>query len=121
MSTFPQNSVDRLMTEIHDPIFFQKLASDWNISPRTVDEQSQLIELAITLRDAKENEQVKTASTGNVFLGGALDSLKNALNDRGYPTLPTSDEQNIKAAAYQAVQNPELENAALAYAEFLAQ
>jgi hypothetical protein len=119
---FPQAAVDRLILQVHDPVFFQKLATDWNINPQTAEEQGQLLELAVILRDAYDNEQIKTAYTGNSFLADAIDNLKIALTDRGYPTLPTSEEQQIKQAAAQAVcQDAELQNAALEYAQFLSE
>lgn len=118
---FPGEAIEVLSREIHDPCFFQKLANDWNIIARSSDEQSQLLELAAVLRGTRE-EQVKTASAqGNTFLSGALDSLKGALQDRGYNAGPTADVQAIKAAAARAAQNPVVANAALQYAQHLFQ
>ena len=116
---FPDEAVEVLSREIHDPCFFQKLANDWNIIPRSPEEQSQLLELAAILRGTRE-EQVKTASVqGNGFLTGAIDSLKGALTDRGYDPGPTADIRAIKEAAAQASQHPVIANAALQYAQHL--
>lgn len=115
---FPVEAVEVLSREVHDPYFFHKLASDWNIVPRSQDERTQLLELAAILRGTHD-EQVKTASTNNSFLSGALDSLKGALQDRGYNTGPTSDIQAIKSAAAQVAANPTIADAALKYAQHL--
>jgi len=116
---FPDEAVEVLSREIHDPCFFQKLASDWNIVPRSQEEQTQLLELAAILRGTRE-EQVKTASfQGNSFLTGALDSLKGALSDRGINAGPTADVQAIKQAAARASQHPVIAEAALRYAQHL--
>lgn len=121
IQNFPDEAVEVLSREIHDPCFFQKLANDWNIVGRDSDEQSQLLELAAILRGTRE-EQVKTASyEGNSFLGGALDSLKGALSDRGYDAGPQADVQAIKEAAAKASQHPLIAEAALRYAQHLFQ
>jgi hypothetical protein len=116
---FPDDAIEVLSREIHDPCFFQKLANDWNIVPRSQEEGSQLLELAAVLRGTRE-AQVKTASApGNSFLSGALDSLKGALSDRGIDAGPTTDTQAIKTAAANASQNPQIAGAALKYAQHL--
>lgn len=119
VKNFPDEAVEVLSREIHDPCFFQKLANDWNIVSRSQEEQSQLLELAAILRGTRE-EQVKTASfQGNSFLVGALDSLKGALNDRGINAGLTADVQAIKQAASRASQHPVIAEAALQYAQHL--
>jgi hypothetical protein len=116
---FPNQAVETLTRGIHDPCFFSKLASDWNIKARSDDEANQLLEIAVLLRGTQE-ESIKTASSrGNEFLSGALDSLKGALGDRGYNPGLNSAEQGIKQAAYQASHDPQIAQAALAYAQHL--
>lgn len=116
----PENSVNVLSARAHDPVFFQKLANDWNIRPRTQDEHETLLEMATMLREAKETDNVKTASAGNSFLSGALDNLKLALGNQGYNTTPTSEVVAIKQAAANAAQNQELQDAAIEYGQYLA-
>jgi hypothetical protein len=119
IQNFPDDAIEVLSREIHDPCFFNKLANDWNIVPRSQEEGTQLLELAAVLRGTHE-AQVKTASApGNTFLTGALDSLKGALSDRGIYAGPTTDVQTIKAAAANAAQNPQVAEAALKYAQHL--
>jgi hypothetical protein len=119
IQNFPDDAIEVLSREIHDPCFFQKLANDWNIVPRSQEEGSQLLELAAVLRGTRE-AQVKTAAApSNTFLTGALDSLKGALGDRGIYAGPTTDVQTIKSAAAQAAQDPAVAQAALKYAQHL--
>lgn len=116
---FPSDAVETLAGKIHDPVFFDKLAADWNISPRNQQEQEQLLELALHLRNASDTEQVKTASEANPFLSGALDSLKVAMGAQGYQTGPTSDVMTIKNVAAQVAQDPAMQKAALDYGAYL--
>lgn len=117
---FPGESVDVLANQVHDPVFFDKLANDWHIEPRTPQEREQLLELATLVREAKDGETVKAASSDNGFLTSAIDSLKQAMVERGYNAPPTSDIMAIKNAAAQAAQNPALQKAALDYGYYLA-
>ena len=117
---FPGESVEALASGVHDPFFFDKLASDWNVAPRTADEREQLLELATMLREARDTETVKQASTGNQFLHGAVDSLKVAMNAHGYDAPPTAEFMGIKNVAAQIAANPDFQKAALDYGIYLA-
>jgi len=117
---FPKESVEVMAGELHDPFFFDKLASDWSITPRTQAEREQLLELATMLREAKDTETVKQAADGNQFLSGAIDSLKVAMSAHGYDTMPTSEIVGIKNVAAQIATNPKFQKAALDYGMYLA-
>lgn len=117
---FPGESVEAMAAGVHDPFFFDKLASDWKIEPKTAAEREQMLELATMLREAKDTETVKQASDGNQFLAGAIDSLKVAMNAYGYDTLPTAEIMGVKNAAARIAANPQLQQAALNYGMYLA-
>lgn len=116
---FPAESVEVMAGGLHDPFFFDKLASDWNIQPRTQNEREQLLELATMLREARDTEQVKQAADGNQFLAGAIDSLKVAMSANGYDTPPTSELLGIKNVAAQLAGDPRFQKAALDYGMYL--
>lgn len=117
---FPGESVEAMASGIHDPFFFDKLATDWRIEPKTASEREQLLELATMLREAKDSETVKQAADGNQFLAGAIDSLKVAMSAHGYDTPPTSELLGIKNAAAQIAADPKFQKAALDYGMYLA-
>ena len=117
---FPGESIEKIASDIHDPFFFDKLASDWNIRPRTADEREQLLELATMLRNAHDTETVKTAAAGNQFLAGAIDSLKVAMGAHGYAAQPTSELLGIKNFAEKLASDPAMQKAALEYGQYLA-
>jgi hypothetical protein len=117
---FPGDSVELMAAGVHDPVFFQKLASDWRIAPRNESERDQFLELALMLREQRDLETVKSASHSSPFLAGAVDSLKTALNQSGYATEPTSDVASIKSAAAQLASRPDFQKAALDYGAYLA-
>lgn len=117
---FPGESVETMASGVHDPFFFDKLASDWNVNPRTQVEREQLLELATMLREARDTETVKQAADGNQFLSGEIDSLKVAMSAHGYDTPPTSELLGIKNVAAQIADNPQFQKAALDYGMYLA-
>src|SRR5271157_5590863 len=102
---FPGEAVEKLASGVHDPAFFAKLAADWRIQPRTPDEREQLLELATMLRNAHDVDTVKSASDGNQYLAGAIDSLKVAMNSHGYDAQPTSELLGIKNVAEKIAAN----------------
>jgi hypothetical protein len=117
---FPGESVETMAGGIHDPFFFAKLASDWNITPRTQAEREQCLEIATMLREARDTETVKQAADGNEFLSGAVDSLKVAMSAHGYDTLPSSEIVGIKNMAARFAADPTFQKAALDYGMYLA-
>jgi hypothetical protein len=101
----PQAAIELLANRVHDPIFFEKLAAEYNIHPSSDAERAQLLELAAELR-AHHDGASKQASAGgaNPFLADALASL-----------------QAVKSAAVNLVASDnELAAAAQAYGQFLA-
>lgn len=114
---FPAEAVNVVAKKAHDPVFFDKLASDWNIEARNDSEREQLLELATTLRHNYDENSVKQASAGNPFLAGAIDSLNAVLGQN--PNHANMDSA-IKSASIEAVKDPELQKAVLEYGAYLA-
>lgn len=117
MAEFPAASVELLATRFHDPAFFQKLA-EWKIEPTNDQERTQLLEMATQLRTARDSELEKTASNGNAFLTGALDSLKHVLGAQS-DYADTTSNLAIKQAAAKAIQDPAVQKAALEFGTYL--
>lgn len=118
-NNFPNEAVEMLASQVHDPIFFDKLA-EWNIHPQSEREKEQLLELGLLLRNAQNQETVKVASDGSQFLNGAIDSLRRALGDRGIDSGPSQQALAVKQAAAQYAQHPDFVKAALEYGNYLA-
>ena len=119
---FPQDAYNSLVVNVHRPFFLEKLARDWGVVPNGPDEELQLLNLAGTLRQAKEAEQIKQANAGgNSFLTEATDSLKGAMRQLGYGDAPTSHELQVKHAAAQLAANPYVQQAVMDYGSYLGQ
>lgn len=117
---FPQEAYNLLVEQVHAPVFFQKLARDYNVVPRSQQEQLELLELAGLLQNAQNEQATKEAASGGGLITQAVDGLKTHLGRQGSFVAPTSQERLVKAAAAEAVQNPGLRQAALQYVDYLA-
>ena len=80
---FPQAAYDVLVSNIQ-PVFFEKLARDWNPGPSRASKELRAFWSSALLREAKEQEAIKTAAHGNSFIAEASDRLKQAMADFGY-------------------------------------
>lgn len=119
---FPQQAYQTLVGRVHAPVFFQKLAQDWGVAPKTEEDQHELLELASVLRSAKHQDTVQRAGADTSFIKDAADSLKGALTDSGFQNnVPTTQERLIKEAALEVIADPEIAEAALAYGQYLGQ
>jgi hypothetical protein len=113
----PQAAIELLANRVHDPIFFEKLAAEYNIHPSSDAERAQLLELAAELR-AHHDGASKQASAGgaNPFLADALASLQAVVRSE-----PANIAKAVKSAAVNLVASDnELAAAAQAYGQFLA-
>lgn len=108
-----------LVTQVKRPAFLEKLARDWNIVPQNPAQEQQLFQLADMLRAAQLQEQEKTAGTGHPFLSDAINSLEQVLSQEGISTGPSSQDQLVKAAAFELTQQNDIAYAALEYANYL--
>lgn len=95
-----QNEYATLVRNVHAPIFFEKLASEYGIVPQSEDDQAALLELAGILQvENAKHQNVKQASD-NVFTS-VVDELKNTLNDAEGTGHETSFDRLVKTAAAQ--------------------
>jgi hypothetical protein len=97
-----------MASEIHAPAFFEKLSA-YGIAPRTQAEADQLLELGVTLYSAESQGQYKSAADAaqeqrNPFLDAVL--------NRFVPGQQAASDDQIKAAALQAVQGDDIVKAA---------
>lgn len=120
----PQNEVSdnaaaTLIQQVKQPAFLQKLARDWNIVPQNPAQEEQLYRIATMLRAAKMQEQEKTAGAGHPFLADAINGLERVLGQEGVNTGPSSQDQQIKAAAFELTQRQDIAFAALEYYNYL--
>lgn|GEM_PF-5098967 len=99
---------------VYGPVFFEKLAADFNIRPGTQEEAMEMLTMAAQLRQAHDLEQEKQASSSQGLLGQAHAHLNQHLTAQGIQT-PEFDQnqQLVKQAAAQASFDPELANAVL--------
>jgi hypothetical protein len=110
-----------LVARLHAPVFFDKLARDYNIVPASDEERQGLLELASVLQAKKASDQAQKAASGRGLVFEALNGVKQALAADGIlPAQTTALDQQIKSAADYASQDPQLAEAAAAYAEYLA-
>lgn len=116
----PEDAFNVLTTQVHAPVFFEKLARVYNISPGNQEEARELLLMAGQLRNAHEQQQEKNAQINTSFISQARRDLNNTLNYCGFQ--PTVDQtQIIKEAAATAVQNPLIRDAALVFENFMRQ
>lgn len=114
----PEDAYNILVAEVHAPVFFNKLASVYNITPQSEEEAHSLLMLAAKLRNAQEQDNTKKAAVRGNFYNEALRDLSNVLGDNTNQ-FQTSD--NVKKAAAVAAQNPLVREAAVVFANYLAQ
>lgn len=89
-----------LMDRISLPVFFTKLANDYGIQPADKEEAGMLIKMAGQLYDGWAAENVKEAQARKRGLAVASSHLDQVLGING------SGDQEVKAAAANAVQDP---------------
>jgi hypothetical protein len=118
---FPIDAYNTLVRDIHAPVFFSKLANDYNIHPRSKEEYDSFLELAGILQNTEAQNQVKRASAEESPIVQLVDQLKQSLGQNGYDTgIPTSHDKLVKQAAFDLAKNNELAEAALAFGSYLA-
>lgn len=115
-----QNEYATLVSNVHAPIFFEKLASEYNIVPRNEEEQAALLELAGILQVEQAKHSVKQASAPSPFIS-AVDELKGALNQSNGTTHETSFDRLVKSAADQFLNDSEIADAAFTWGAFQVQ
>tara|TARA_B100000700_G_scaffold86329_2_gene97116 strand:+ start:700 stop:1116 length:417 start_codon:yes stop_codon:yes gene_type:complete len=116
-----EQSLGVLFENVHAPVFFNKLASDYNIVPQTEQEALQLLDLSDKLRALQSQEQVKSAGQRNIFLDAAGQELDIAMygEKAAYAAAP-SEADSIAASAAELAQHPLLKEASLTHQDAVA-
>lgn len=117
----PEQAYDVLVAQVHAPVFFNKLASVYNIVPQTPEEAREYLMLAGELRNVHEQETEKQATHSANTVNQARQDLHNMLPQYGYQSLNQPNVEQYKQAAKAAAQNPLLKQAAVTFSNFLAQ
>jgi len=124
----PEQAYDTLVTNVHAPVFFEKLARVYGIRPHNEDDARELLLIAGELRHAHEQDRTKQAAAASSVLQNARHDLQGVLREQGYQTLrsddlhgPTIAEPQVKEAAARAAQHPLLREASLVLQNHLAQ
>ncbi len=113
-----QAAFNLLGDRVYKQVFFNKLAADYGIRPQGPADERLLLEAADILHRQAE-QAVKTASeSGSPFLVASVNALRQETGGGRYEQ--QQSEGQVKAAADWFAQDPELSEAALAYAMFLA-
>lgn len=98
---------------VYGPVFFEKLAADYNIRPRSEQEAMEMLTMAAQLRQAHDlHEKQASANTG---LAGARAHLNQQLAQMGIQSQPEQNQlqHQVKQAAAQASFDPDLSHAIL--------
>lgn len=112
-----QNDYATLVSNVHAPIFFEKLASEYGIVPQTEDDKTALLELAGILQVENAKHSVKQASAPGPFVG-VVDELKGALNTSSATSHETSLDRLIKSAADQFLSDSNVAESAFNWGAF---
>ena len=106
-----------LVREIFAPVFFNKLANDFGIVPKTAEEENELLYLAENLPTAKQ------ATAARSPISDAAQGLREVLGQTPahQQAVKSATAQQIADLAAQGCQVPEIQAAALEWAKVLAQ
>lgn len=118
MALSVQESYDMLVTQVHAPVFFNKLAQHGIPYPTTEEEAINVLQLAGKIRNAYERETVKAAGQRTEFAANLSNSL-DAFLARQYGDNSAAETQ-YKEAAAEAMQLPQLREAAEIFNQYLA-
>ncbi len=111
-----------LYNELHAPVFFHKLASDFGIAPQNADETADLLALGGKLRYYYLAKQAEQASAGTSLLKRANAHLDKLLTGAGVTPAPSAVlEREVKAAAARVAANPTYASAILTLQTAVAQ
>lgn len=121
MTSYDQAN-DFINNQIFAPVFFEKLAQDYGISPMSEEEAYGFLSLAGRLDYLYAQEQTKQASARTELVNRAQQGLDKLLGQGRFAgALPTIQDQEVKEAAAQLVLNPYVRDAALLYQDGMRQ
>ena len=102
----PQQAFNTLFSQVHNPVFFAKLANDYGIAPRSENEARTLLEMAGKLRIAADNPNIKAAAAGTDPFSEASQALDNMLSGNSsadVSILKLAADVSANASIYQSV------------------
>ncbi len=111
----PDTAYDTVCRRVYAPVFFQKLATDYNIpQPETDEEARTMLLMAGQLREAHDHQQ-KLANARNNPLAAAKAHLDKQLTKMGFAVQKqaVATAGRVKQAAAEASYDPELAHAIL--------
>jgi hypothetical protein len=114
----PDDAYNVLVSQVHAPVFFEKLARVYGVQPQSPDEARELLLIAGQLRNADDQQAVKQASQRENFYASARQDLSRAMAANGLAPIQ-HDGLAVKQAAQQAAQNPLIEEAAMVFSRHL--
>lgn len=120
MSATYQEAYDYLTKQVYGPVFFNKLASVYGVSPADEDEAREMANLAVKLRQAEHAKSMKTAGARRNVLAEVNQDLDKVLSkDYGIKNAQQATDVGIKQAAAQLASDKNSREAALVYRDFL--
>lgn len=112
----PQAAYDHLFQNVHQRVFFQKLAAS-GYHYENAEQAGYLLQLAGKLRLANQEQQVKAASSGSDPYAAALSHLDGVLGDAGFNSVKVAAAQDqdwaIKQAAAELMEDHSMYNSVL--------
>ena len=105
--------------QVYAPVFFEKLASDYGVTPESEDECRELLTMATKLRTAHEatqqNQAAAKVTSRQSFLKSAHAQLDSALQHYGLaePAPKSNFAAEVKAAAATLTLDPSIAQAVL--------
>lgn len=107
-----ETAYNNLLMGVAQKVFFHKLASA-GMAPKSAEQAAYMLDAAMKLRAAEENEQIKAAQAGNDPYYRMSQDLTTALNRRGVPARSEAD-LSVKQAAINLMQDPVIYNSVIA-------
>ncbi len=116
----PEEAYNVLVAQVHAPVFFEKLARVYGITPQNDDEAREMLLMAGQLRNAHEQQEIKNAEARANDFATARKDLQATLAKQGFHVTDTDDTTRVKQAADDVVgANPLLREAALVFGQFM--
>lgn len=103
---------DHLHTNVYQPVFFNKLANEYDIRPRNAQDAERLLGMAGKLRVAYDNGVAKQASYGNDLLAAAEQTLDGLL---GKSAGSSDEERSIQQAVVELSKQANYREAVLTF------
>jgi low affinity Fe/Cu permease len=100
-----------VLEQAYNPVFFEKLANDYGITPRNSNEVQAMLDMAAQLRARHDEEQYKQANAGSSLLAAAQQHLNQVLGLE--QNSPSTTDRAVKQAAARLATRPEIAHAVM--------